>query len=369
MNNCAITKLRVPANLLTPIDLPNMGQVLVLSEIAKHYATCSFCRKSFLIKNLNVVLKGPIQNGYLCNDCYSTKAFCRDCQCCYGFDKFDAGTCIACNNRKVIKPYNSRVTRYLNFLSKDRNGMWGINFDPKALYYGIELELELCHSDYEYDPQSDYAQKYKKEMALKCLKKIGTTFVIAKNDGSLNYGFEIVTTPATFDIQIEQWNKFFDWVEVDDNSSYFKQKENCGLHIHASKNYLSPLQIGKLIGFLYEPNNYEFISKIAQRGSNRYAQWDLKKKVSDVLNPTGVKYEALNLNNAKTIELRIFKSDLVREKFIKNLEFFDALIVFIQGATINESKDLKCFLKVCAKNAKKYPNLIKYIDKLGMEYK
>src|SRR5690606_23053448 len=119
---------------------------------------------------------------------------------------------------------------------------------------------------------------------------------------------------------------------------------------------------GKIMAFMYEPKNREFIYKIAQRPNNEYSDLNLTKKITDVLKPSGTKYEAINLNNKHTIEIRIFQSPVKKTDFFKNLEFFDCLIEFVKNHSIAMSNDKDIFLKYLEINKEIYPNLYKFLN-------
>src|SRR5690606_34675899 len=102
--------------------------------------------------------------------------------------------------------------------------------------------------------------------------------IIIKHDGSIGYGFEIVSAPATFEVHQEIWERFFD--------KFLKSKKlrtsfNCGMHIHINKSSLSLLQMGKFLNFIYAQDNRKFIKHISGRESS-YASLELNKNISDI---------------------------------------------------------------------------------------
>jgi hypothetical protein len=57
---------------------------------------------------------------------------------------------------------------------------------------------------------------------------------LMKSDGSIRNGFEIVTCPATLDIHLDVFKKFYDNIPKD-----LKIAKNVGMHVHISRKPLS----------------------------------------------------------------------------------------------------------------------------------
>ena len=182
------------------------------------------------------------------------------------------------------------------------------------LYLGVELEVErrkdcpyeigeMTHNDF-------YTDKGQ--------------FAIMKSDGSLSNGFEIVTCPATLNAHRESWDKFFNGKSIKHLKSW--NTDTTGMHVHISRNHLYQLEIGKLLVFINDQKNEEFINHIAGRSSDQWAKKS-PKKIMDCVNSSD-KYEAVNMSHRNTIELRIFKGNLAKQGMFRVLEFVHALVGF-----------------------------------------
>ena len=224
-------------------------------------------------------------------------------------------------------------------------------FSTKDLLYGVELEVMARNSmpeDYP-DTLHDYNGDW-----FKC-----------KKDGSLdegNGGFEICTAPSTFKFLKDRFTQMFNsdyW--TDENGSTYVKGWNttcAGLHIHINKKALSPLEVGKLLVFVNDKKNARFIEDIAGRNMNRWCKSETKK-ISDGQYQSDDRYEAVNTVPSKTVELRIFKSNVSEHGFMRALEFTDGMIRYLKQSSMREqSLNYKSFISYIKKpeNRSEYPN-------------
>jgi hypothetical protein len=188
-------------------------------------------------------------------------------------------------------------------------------------YYGVELEVEKRK-----DCPSDIAERVHNLMH-KYLP-----FALLKSDGSLSNGFEIVSAPATLNAHKKYWKPFFDSGNEAINNLKSWNTDTTGLHIHISKSALSQNNIGKILVFINDEKNEDFINHIAGRNSNQWAKKS-PKKISDGTRTDTDKYEAVNTSHRNSIELRIFRGNLSRVGFFRVLEFVDSLVGFVKNTT------------------------------------
>jgi hypothetical protein len=184
-------------------------------------------------------------------------------------------------------------------------------------YYGVELEVEKRK-----DCPNDIAER------IHNLMHRHTPFALLKSDGSLSNGFEIVTAPSTLNAHKKYWQPFFDSNETDYLKSW--NTDTTGLHIHISRSALSQSNIGKILVFINDEKNQDFINHIAGRSSNQWAKKS-PKKITDGMSMDTDKYEAVNTSHRNSIELRIFRGNLSRIGFFRVLEFVDCLVNFVKN--------------------------------------
>jgi len=260
---------------------------------------------------------------------------CPECNNEVPAEGFDEGVCWHClQNRYKIHSYSTKVPSLLRFKAK--------NVKPTTLYLGIELEYEATN---------------KETARLKVGKQLAG-HAIMKSDGSIRNGFEIVTCPATLDIHMEEFKKFYDNLPGE-----LFAASNTGMHVHVSRKPLNMFTIGKMTEFVNRLDNKTFISYVAGRIDNRYACQDEKRTVTYPLT-TGrshERYNALNLLPEDTVEFRIFSTPTNWLEFASRLQFCQALTDYCQpaqvGASLKELTHHLSFINWIQSHRKNYPEL------------
>ena len=215
-----------------------------------------------------------------------------------------------------IYEYCEDVMNHCDFTQSDKD-----RAEVNPLYLGVELEVERrkdCPYEIGEMTTDDFYIKDKGQ------------FAIMKSDGSLSNGFEIVTCPATLNAHRESWDKFFNGKSIKHLKSW--NTDTTGMHVHISRNHLYQLEIGKLLVFINDQKNEEFINHIAGRSSDQWAKKS-PKKIMDCVNSSD-KYEAVNISHRYTVELRIFKGNLARQGMFRVLEFVHALVGFCKTTSM-----------------------------------
>ena len=271
---------------------------------------------------------------------------CSDCGSIVPKGKLHAGLCPVCLNIDpaliVIRGYNERAPNFMDY----KLGKYSKSLYSNPLYFGIELEYEVNNM----------------EQGLLDTARLLGKHAIFKRDGSINEGFEIVTTPATFDKQVESMKPFFDKFPTN-----LSGDANCGMHIHISRNALNYLTQGKLVEFMNRADNKLFIEKMAGRENNSYCRQENGRTISfPFTNGSGQRYNTLNINNEHTLEFRIFATPESWDDFIPRLEFVDALTAYCSpcqsGAlSLKDSTHYKCFEDYIRKNKHSWKNLFNLI--------
>lgn len=229
--------------------------------------------------------------------------------------------------------YRPRVT----FRNDDGTSSYYSTMDETTarpmLYMGYELEVEY----------HGHRMHEKLDGARMLLDKYGDNdqFIYLKHDGSLNDGFEIVSQPGTLGF----YNDVFDWEPIQALAKMgFKSWNNhhCGLHIHMSRDaFVSDRHLFLFIKFIF--GNRDGLVQFAGREStyakfgfdeflNAWYDYDSNRRVRSSKLIDFVKgnqtnndrYVAVNLQNAKTIELRFFRPSLKASTVKSALEFCDA---------------------------------------------
>ena len=201
-----------------------------------------------------------------------------------------------------------------------------------------------------------------------------------KDDGSLSDGFEVVTHPHT----LEEYQTKFNW----EFTSKLKREgyrswntDTCGLHVHVSrtafgtganiwdcsgserdqiilKRQAHELRFMKLI---YD--NQRQVERIAGRSGNHFATFQDKGKLVSKLkfgNQTNGRYSAINTENDATLEVRVFKGSLRKERVLSALEFVTASVEYTRDLKVtskNQALTWLAFTGYISTHLETYPNL------------
>jgi hypothetical protein len=232
---------------------------------------------------------------------------------------------------------------------------------------GIELEMTSGRED-------------KGHAARDVLNTLGTDYCIIKNDGSLpSNGFEVVTAPR---MMAEHIAKFTAWTP---NPAYRAwDVGSCGLHVHIDSRAFTALTLGKLLMFYNTEANAKLVRRIAGRHphvdaqAHSYAASESQSSVVDPIkalkgkNPSRYRIvNTTNLNNREadrlgvapsnegrynTVEIRIFRASLKRERLLAQIEFANAAVFFCRETSYRDLNE-DSFLKWLKVTSWRYPNL------------
>lgn len=308
------------------------------------------------------------------------------------------------------KPLQSRVTRAItNSAGKTIYQNLDMN---NTLYMGVELEVTpskfICDLLLKGGVQG---QVLREESRLICAK-IVTEFLnakemgIIKRDGSIESGFEIVTVPGTHKWHInEAWQGFFKedyedakkhlapstylsgWINNGGSRKAYAEYlgaryDICGIHVHVARNAITSLQLDKMLKFFGLDENKKFIEHIAGRSENRYSKI-MKKKlgtgkfINRIRGGTGPmphqvgdgeqgRREAINLQTGTkpTIEFRIFRSNVSKIGFLKNLDFVHSFVTWA-NLTSYQEVDYQYYCRWLSENRGPYKFLTRWMEKNG----
>ena len=212
-------------------------------------------------------------------------------------------------------------------------------------YLGVELEFET---------DKNYG------LGVLQTKDLINGFAIMKKDSTLKNGFEITSTPADYETHLTLWDDFFTGLP-----NNVIPTQNCGCHIHISKDGIPELSIGKILIFIHNENNRKFVKLMAGRESNEYNNY-VKPRPSVKTPPDNAQENhrtAVNFrtSNGQTVEFRIFRSTREKDELLKNIDFVRALCEFAKTASIQEMKEWKKFVEYTCKNKHLYKFLYKFL--------
>ena len=226
--------------------------------------------------------------------CYVCDEHCRPytrfsgvgvCENCYN----SLETCIYCDNRNLnIKngicstcledsasvqsyshkpePLFHRVNRY----ERPFLGQSPTSRGNAVLHYGVELEMDLARS--QQDSPDIHAESNKFASFVNLIGK-GITgsedLLYCKSDCTCLV--EVVSHPFSWNY----WDKFGREIfqtlfsKLRDNKLHGYDAPNSGMHIHVSRKALKPTDILKIMSFVNNPENFQFILDVSQRNRER----------------------------------------------------------------------------------------------------
>lgn len=258
--------------------------------------------------------------------------------------------CPDCAHKYQIRSYNEKAEEYLGYETKKTSKYF------TAPRFGIELEYNKVTAKEVYTLLKDHA--------------------IAKRDGSVPDGLEIVTKPAYMDTHKTCLTKFF-------AKATPESKANTGMHVHIEKEGLSQFQIGFITEFLNHTDLLKQNEKVAGReySKNSYCKSNSELKMTTGLSYNfeikkltrwpGEKYTPVNTAKDKTIEIRIFSSPKTQEECFAKLDFVSALVQYsspysVQVRHLRDKFSWTEFTKYIESNKHEFKDFHNYFIKSGV---
>lgn len=217
--------------------------------------------------------------------------------------------------------------------------------------YGLEIEYANFHEFY-----SD---------------KVTQETLILKEDGTPGVTGEINTLPFIFralhaaDPLVELW----DYVKRVDNEGGRGDVEQCGIHVHVSRDSVSDIQIAKLECLINM--HAEHLAALARRdyANNSYTNRCMTRNTFVEPGSKDMdKYQPINYAHSQTYEIRIFRSNLRVDRIKSCVEFIEFSLNFVDSLSITSLKTKSFaeigFLQALKHVGKAYPSLYKLaVDK------
>ena len=284
-----------------------------------------------------------------CEYCHDNNVYTCD-ECCLEYWDGDGHECP--EDESAIHSYSYRPSPYF--------------FGNGQYHLGFELEVEARNTS-RYEGAS-------------MVQDILGSRAYMKDDGSLSDGFEIVTHPHTLsDYQTEfNWD-FIPKLKREGFRSW--NTDTCGLHVHVSRTAFGTGNIMwntpnnqrdelilrrqahelRFMKLIYD--NQRQVERIAGRSGNSYATFQDKGKLVSKLkygNQSSGRYSAINTENDATLEVRVFKGSLRKERVLSALEFVTASVEYTRNLKVTSKNQALSWLRFTAyvsDNMETYPNL------------
>jgi hypothetical protein len=193
-------------------------------------------------------------------------------------------------------------------------------------------------------------------------------YAMCEGDGSLEHGFEMVTGYTGLDTHAKQLEFF----KSPFRGAKSHDTRTCGLHVHICKSDASLLHCAKMVLFINESANQKLVRAVARRDGASYSKILNKKasynwlkdgkglpKANRIQRLNGDRYEALNFQNEKTIEFRIFKGTLKYESIMASLEFTYATWHFCKDTGTNDLTTEKFLEFICSPENRQHSRFLR----------
>ena len=265
-----------------------------------HYSICDECGEVIHTDNLHY---DDEDDMYYCDECYENR------------------------EEKAIYSYHHSHNKELKFFGGVDNG--------KELFLGTELEIDNGND------REDTARAMKNAMP--------TNFITMENDGSLDYGFENITQPATLEYHTSIRNNYEDMFQIaKENGFRSHNTSTCGYHIHFNRSFFEDKEDECIAKLLYLVEKFwDELVKFSRRNYDNLDRWAKKydktpnEVVEDMKCYNLDRYHAINLTNRNTIEFRMFRGTLNIETFIATLQLVDTIVRYVKEHTNNDIQSLQ----------------------------
>jgi len=232
----------------------------------------------------------------------------------------------------------------------------------RDMYFGVELEVNINPQIWQ--PLSNEQRQVQRQTIANQVHETVKDFCIFTLDGSIPFGWEMKTAPATFEYHLQAWKPFFNFVEANPNL-FELHGQNCGIHIHLSRaGFKNEHHLGRMHYFIHRngAGNRELMERIAQRpygykGINNPSDFATKHRYRTAIH--------IGNNHCPTAEVRIFRSTIVRAEFYKNLEFLHSLIRFTRPRCKDQHALMltsERYLLYIGEHKQEYPNLWNFLN-------
>jgi len=303
---------------------------------------CADCSEEFL-DNLDYGGNNTDGDG-VCESCSENYFYCESCGCTNHNDHCaDDSLCDSCaddldenaDDGSTHENGYPRAPKIINNYSYKPRAVLTHAIDETVStmtpYFGVEIEAESTGSH-------DRHESVTGAIAKQCTRG----FWYAKDDGSLDNGAEFVSHPATWKFWSTAALPHFEYLQLQRWRSY--NTTTCGMHVHISRTAFSKFGIVKLMRFFR--NNAQLVLALSRRESkvalDRYSAVDtadnhgITYKVKKPSWGHAERYAAINLENANTVEIRVFRGTLDAAGIRRNIALCYALVHFVRWAGLQQ---------------------------------
>ena len=298
----------------------------------------------------------------LCQDCYDDN-YTSCCRC--GRQLREDQAYYESSDEYDERPYCSQCYAALD---KDQS-IHHYYYKPKAVFhgegprfFGVELEIDGA------------GERASHALALLNIANRNGDCAYIKHDGSLDDGLEIVTHPMSLEYHLRE----MPWEALCRKAvslGYLSHRTStCGLHVHVSRSAFGDTEaaqeaaIARVLYFF--ERHWEELLKFSRRTPRQLERWaaryGYKEQPMEILDFAkkgyhGGRYTCVNLQNADTVEFRMFRGTLKPNTIFAALELLDQLCDMAVSLSDGELKAVPWTSFVSGIPAERRPELVQYL--------
>lgn len=205
-------------------------------------------------------------------------------------------------------------------------------------------------------------------------------FIYCKHDGTTcdysnnQKGFEIVTQPFSLAWlnEPENYRVMVECLSILESSGFIPN-ENCGMHVHVSKDVITDLNIYKIHEFFKNNPNAMFLlsgRSINPKSFGFYKDYaspvNGNSKRNAMQRSSQTKYSAIRFDKPNSAEFRLFGATLSPTEFMGNIEFAYALPLFCRDNSLS-NVCIESFISFVKNERKNFKNLYNKIKRLNLD--
>jgi len=199
-----------------------------------------------------------------------------------------------------------------------------------------------------------------------------------KTDGSIYKGFEAVSHPCTYDVWRSMYKNIAKMLTTLRREGFRAAKcfhdngrqtnSSAGVHIHLSRNaFTSTEHLFKFLRMFYTFKAFTFkMSQRKQEHIDRYAKLTHSNTLENIArygrHLDSDRYQAVNLQNTNTVEVRIYRGCLDAKTLFKNLAHVQSLLEFTAETTVENCRPRK-YRNWVRERRERFPELSEFFDK------
>ena len=314
-----------------------MGDHYICEDCEDFYTVCDDCGE--LVSNEDTyVARVDGEDVLICDSCRDFYWYCEHCETYVPTSEWDEerDCCVRCAETIDFDELDYRHEETLNSYGyKPRPKFIKGDNEVTKRFYGMEIEIGDVG-----DSRIGAGEVYP------LLNTSGRRAYLKRDSSISGGGYECVTHPMSS-------RKLHEWIDKDFTNAKKEsgnrwRTDGCGVHIHVSRNSIGKLTLFKLnvlLNMLRGKNNLNFIKFFTNRTPNALNQW---AKVSNQLpfsfldsikhgnGWTSDRYVAVNQQNDKTIEFRIFNGSIDQSVLHSYLEFVECVLDFCTNTAIKD---------------------------------